>query len=162
MEDTFREWGFKWIHGLILVVLMLLVNTAFTVLGLTLTIGSFQTAITSLASLGFVTVTFLLLPIIYGIISGGLSSLLGEGDGDFSLPDDKAEWVLTWIHGLVLVILMTFVTAVSAVFGLGLNFTVLTALTSFGALVMGLLGFVVLPIVFGWISEGLTTLLHEG
>lgn len=158
--EEFKMWGFKWVHGIVLVLLMLTVNTVFGLLGLTLTIGSFQTAITSLASLVFVFISFFLLPIVYGVLSWGLASTFGEDDVDFSLPERAADWLLTWIHGLVLVILMTFVTAVFAVFGVVLSFTVLTSMTNAVALLVGIVGFVVLPIVFGWISEELAKLLH--
>ena len=158
MSDV-REYAFKWFHGVALVVLVMFVNTFFGFFGLTLTLATLGTAVASYSALAFVLLAFILLPIIYGTVSAKLSEWLGEGD--FPSNIDLEEVVRFWMHGLVLTVAMLLVTTVFGVFGIAFSFAMLSsALDGFKALIIVIIGFVAVPFTLGWISDGLTELLH--
>lgn len=158
MSDV-QGYAFKWVHGIALVVLVLFVNTVFGFFGLTLSLATLGTAVASYSALAFVLLAFILLPIIYGAVSAKLSEWLGEGD--FPSNIDLDDIILMWIHGLVLTVAMMLVTTVFGVFGIAFSFAMLsTALDGFKALIIVVIGFAAVPFTLGWISDGLTELLH--
>ena len=154
-----EEYAFRWIHGVVLVVLFLFVNLVFTFFGLTLSLATLGSAVESLSALTFVLLAFILLPVIYGAISAQLSDWFGQAQ--FPSDIDVKELVLMWIHGLVLTVLLLVVTTAFAVFGVAFSFAILaTAVEGLTALIFIVVAFFALPFVFGYISHGLTELLH--
>jgi len=149
--DSLEEGARLWFHGLALTIVLLIVTTVFAFFGLAL----------SFAVLGgaLVFVAFIVLPLIYGWISAKLSDLLHTDVSSKDL-DSLGDWVVVWIHGLVLVVVLLFIATFFGFFGLSLTTTILmNAFADVGAFVFALLSFTVLPIVYGFTSKGLTQLL---
>jgi hypothetical protein len=154
-----EEYAWRWVHGIIFTVLVLFVNLVFSVFGLTLSLATLGTSVGSISALIFVLLSFILLPIIYGAISVGLSDMFGHGN--FPSDIDGKTLALFWIHGLIITIVTLIVTVVLAVFGITFSLAILqTALEGFTALIFAVIAFFVYPYVVGWISHQLTELLH--
>ena len=153
-----EEYAFRWGHGALLVVLQFLANTAFAFLGITLAFTTLGSPIESLSALFLVIISFVLMPIIYGLLSAKLS----ETFGDTTFPEiDVKELIMMWMHGLVLSVGLLLVTLTFGVFGIAFSITIFeTALESVTALIFVIVAVLALPYIFGYISHGLTELLH--
>jgi len=148
-----------WAHGLVLTFVLVLATTVLTALGLTLSFDVLGVAPASFSALFFVLFAFVLLPLVYGFVSRKVSDVLHE-DVSWSSLDSASDWVMLWIQGLVYAVLMIVISLVFSFVGFSLSLTVLlSAFTSVTAMVFAILSIVVLPIVYGFTSKGLTELL---
>ena len=147
-----------WVHGIALTIIFAVVTTIFAVFGLTFTFAVLGESFTSVGALAFAFTLIIVLPLIYGWVSRQLSDLLHEGVSPTSL-DDAGDWIMLWLHGLGLAVVIVLIATLFGFFGLTLSLaTLASALTNIGALVFAIISFTVLPIMYGFVSQGLTEL----
>lgn len=136
-----------WAQGLVLFNLMLAITLIFGALGVSMTYTALATILSSAAALFTLLIAFAVLPWLFGIVSFYLTDLFFGESSD-------AGALMTWIHGVSLTLMLMIATTVFAFFGLSL--ALLAEGVTGGSLILGLLAFVVLPLLYGWISRTLS------
>lgn len=148
------EWGVRlWGHGILLNIILTVVTIVFAFFGLT-----FSFALLGESIGAFIFIAFIVLPLLYGWVSRFLSELFHNVEP--SEVDSWGDTVILWLHGLGLVVIMLLIATAFGALGLTLTLeTFMNVFADLGALVFAVLSITVIPVLYGFVSQGLTELL---